>query len=135
MGSEMCIRDSQEQLWQAVNGLGLQDTRPNRAAVMLCLSSIFTRYSSSALFGTETESPPAVRLYASALLNEARALNPSLIDNATATDWQARLLGIENAFTCTAILSSMMNSYLQDKAELNSVLETVLLGLYPAVWR
>ncbi|WP_310334671.1 pentapeptide repeat-containing protein [Pseudomonas corrugata] len=127
--------EHQEQLWQAVNGLGLQDTRPNRAAVMLCLSSIFTRYSASALFGTETESPPAVRLYASALLNEARALDPSLIDNATATDWQARLLGIENAFTCTAILSSMMNSYLQDKAELNSVLETVLLGLYPAAWR
>ena len=127
--------EHQEQLWQSINGLGLQDTRPNRAAVMLCLSSMFTRYSSSALFGTETESPPAVRLYAAALLNEARALDPSLIDSATATDWQARLLGIGNAFTCTAILSSMMNGYLQDKAQPNSLLETVSLGLYPAAWR
>ena len=127
--------EHQEQLCQAVVGLGLQDTGPNRAALMLCLSSIFTRYSSSALFGTETESPPAVRLYASALLNEARTLDPSLIDDATANDWQSRLLGIGRAFSCTEILSSMMNTYIKRQARTNSELEEMSLELYPAAWR
>ncbi|VVP59186.1 pentapeptide repeat-containing protein [Pseudomonas fluorescens] len=127
--------EHQEQLWLAGKDLALEDTPHNRAALMLSLSSIFTRYSSSHLFGTEGESPTAVRLYASALLNEARLLDPSLIDDDAATDWQARLLGIGDAFTCTALLSYSMDGYVKDNAQPGSPLEHVSLALYPAAWR
>ena len=127
--------EHQEQLWQAIKDLSLDDTRHDRAALMLILSSMFTRYSSSYFVGTEYESPPAVRLYASALLNEARLLDPSLIDDQTATNWQARLLGIGDAFTCTAVLSGMMNDYVKNKAQPDSPLERMSLMLYPPAWR
>lgn len=129
------LPDHQEQIWQAVEKLGLEDTNKNRAAVMLVLSSMFTRYSSSHFFGTEMDSPPAVRLYASALLNEACRLDPALIDENKAKDWQSRLLGIGNAFTCTAILSREIDSYIKYCAQPNSPLEHVSVRLYPVAWR
>lgn len=125
----------QEQIWQSVKGLGLEDTKQNRAAVMLVLSSVFTRYSSSYMFGTEDDSPTAVRLYASALLNEACRLDPALIDKHSAKDWQIRLLGIGEAFTCTAVLSDIINEYVNAIAQPGSPLERASAGLYPAAWR
>jgi hypothetical protein len=102
---------------------------------MLVLATLFTRYSSSALFGVGSDSPQAVRAYAYALLNEAQRLDPTLVDTASMSDWQARLSG--QAFSCTAVLSNMMTTHIRDevKAQPNSPLEQVFLGLYPAAWR
>ncbi|MGE8151293.1 pentapeptide repeat-containing protein [Pseudomonas vancouverensis] len=123
----------QNSLWQAANTLGLTDTPTNRACLLLVLAAVFTRYSSSALFGSETDSPQALRIYASALLNEACKLDATLIESSTLTNWQARLMGKE--FACTAILSNMMKTGIQELAKSNSNLEQLFLNLYPAAWR
>ncbi len=123
----------QEALWQAANTLRLDDTQTNRARLMLVLATMFTRYSSSALFGSETDSPQALRVYASALLNEVQQLDKALIGPSTLSDWQARLMGKE--FSCTAVLSDMMTRHIQQLATPDSPLKQVFLGLYPAAWR
>ncbi|WP_078820888.1 pentapeptide repeat-containing protein [Pseudomonas synxantha] len=133
----------QEALWQAtysdaarvggVNRFGLDDTAVDRASLMLVLATLFTRYSSSALFGEEEDSPQAVRAYAYALLQEAHKLDSTLVNADTLKDWRARLSG--QAFSCTAVLSDMMTRHIQDQAQPNSPLELVFLGLYPAAWR
>ncbi|WMI97532.1 pentapeptide repeat-containing protein [Pseudomonas chlororaphis subsp. aurantiaca] len=126
--------EHQEQLWQSISDTGPEDTPRNRAMGMLCLAAIFTRYSSSVVLGTETESPHPVRLYASALLNEAVALDPALVDHYLMSDWQKRLLGIAEAFTCTAILSNMMKDQMNKIAQRDNVMASIYSGLYPAAW-
>jgi hypothetical protein len=135
----------QEALWQAtytdaagvgrVNRFGLDDTTVNRASLMLVLATLFTRYSSSALFGEEIDSPQAVRAYAYALLQAAHKLDSTLVNIDTLKDWRARLSG--QAFSCTAVLSNMMTGHIKDQvqAQSDSPLELMFLGLYPPAWR
>ncbi|CAA2930932.1 hypothetical protein [Arsenophonus endosymbiont of Bemisia tabaci] len=70
----------------------------NKAEYLLALSAVFTRYSSSAVFGTELDSPLMLRYYAYALMEKAHKLNPTLIAQDTFNNWKNRLVGCENAF-------------------------------------
>ncbi|QPB79729.1 hypothetical protein EHE21_10185 [Proteus sp. GOKU] len=81
-----------------------------KSKYLLSLATLFVKYSSSAVFGTEYESPQILRMYAYALLSKANELNADLM-NDYFSDWENRLLGQDNAFTCTDILFSIMNSY------------------------
>lgn len=57
----------------------LTDATPQKQAeTLFCLSTAFARYSSSAIFGTEHDSPPALRGYAEALMQKARAVSGDL---------------------------------------------------------
>lgn len=57
----------------------LTDATPQKQAeTLFCLSTAFARYSSSAIFGTEHDSPPALRGYAEALMQKARELSPAI---------------------------------------------------------
>ncbi|EAZ9187767.1 E3 ubiquitin--protein ligase, partial [Salmonella enterica] len=49
-----------------------------KAETFFCLGAAFCRYSSSAVFGTEWESPQILRGYASGLLEEAHRQHPAL---------------------------------------------------------
>ena len=89
-------------------------TSDDKAKLFLLLSGIFAYYSSSSFFGTEEASPNALRYYAYGLMKEAHKLNSddAIVSDANFADWQNRLLGIQNnAFTCTAILSSTIMSH------------------------
>jgi len=100
----------------------------DKGKMLLCLAALFTKYSSSAIFGTETESPEALRQYAYALMAKAHGLDESLIDKGTLTDWTNRLLGLNEAFTCSAVLSNMMVEHIRSR------FPAVLAGIIPPDW-
>jgi len=100
----------------------------DKGKTLLCLAALFTKYSSSAIFGTETESPEALRHYAYALMAKAHSLDESLLKRATFTDWTNRLLGLNKAFTCTAVLSYDMVEHIRSR------FPATLAGIMPPAW-
>src|SRR5471030_3402916 len=101
----------------------------DKGKTLLCLVALFTQYSSSAIFGTETESPEALRHYAYALMAKAHSLDESLLNRATFTDWTNRLLGLNKAFTCTAVLSYDIVGHIRSR------FPATLAGIMPPAWR
>lgn len=119
---------SQMQLYEVfnplLNGWGLQESHiqqiveaydlqeaptKQQAELFFCLGSVFCRYSSSAIFGKEFDSPQILRCYACGLLEAAYQLDPSIFTSAAQmSDIRDRLQGANNAFSCTAILSNML---------------------------
>lgn len=100
----------------------------DKAKMLLCLAALFTRYSSSTIFGTEDDSPYALRCYAYALMNKAHTLDEDLIDNVTFTNWANRLLGLNGAFSCSAVVSKLMVEDIKKK------FPKVLSGIMPPAW-
>ncbi|WP_182853280.1 hypothetical protein [Arsenophonus endosymbiont of Aleurodicus floccissimus] len=100
-------------------------TYREKAEHLFALSTVFTHYSSSAIFGTESESPLMLRYYACSLMEKAHNLDQTLIGQDRFNDWKNRLLeiGIENIFTCTAVLSNMMTKYASEHC--NYVLQKI----------
>ncbi|ARF52137.1 hypothetical protein DSJ_22990 (plasmid) [Pantoea stewartii subsp. stewartii DC283] len=94
---------------------------------LLSLATVFSKYSSSSVFGTENESPQVLRDYAYALMSKANELNPD-VTGGNFNDWKDRLLGLNNAFTCTAVLSSIMIEHAKDN--FNEVISQII----PPVW-
>ncbi|MGL4858893.1 MAG: hypothetical protein ACRC5A_03995, partial [Enterobacteriaceae bacterium] len=97
-----------------------------KAQTLLSLAAVFARYSASAHFGTETASPDTLRFYAWALLHEAMLLDSQqgMMTEAQCNKWRDKLLGIDDAFTCTAILSDAMIAHAKEKCPhiINSIL-------------
>lgn len=89
------------------------------AQLLFCLAVVFVTYSSSYFFGEEGESPNALRNYAAGLITKAHALDPRVFVDSEGKDQYGdyinKLKGQGDAFTCTAILSSLMKSHAQDK--------------------
>ena len=103
-----------------------------QAILLLSLSATFARYSSSHFFGTEGDSPIALRNYALALLNSAVALAPDLVPAEDLSEWRNKFAGVGNAFTCTAILSGKMIRYMKgNPGEFGACLNKIL----PIAWR
>ncbi|WGL97819.1 pentapeptide repeat-containing protein [Arsenophonus sp. aPb] len=100
-----------------------------KAEHLFSLSTVFTRYSSSAIFGIEEDSPVMLRYYAYALLEKAHKLDPSLIGQNTFNDWKNRLLGQNGAFTCSAILADKMTIYANEHCK------HTLQKIIPPAWR
>ncbi|CAG9165302.1 pentapeptide repeat-containing protein [Cupriavidus respiraculi] len=115
--------------------LPMRDDPRAVAYFLLCLSAMITKLSSSQYFGTELESPLALRGYAGALLNKACALAPGLVPNAISADWKNRLFGLHKAFDCTAILSGMMLQRLAFMARGHESFQAIHRSLLPAVWQ
>ncbi|WP_334468759.1 hypothetical protein [Arsenophonus sp. PmNCSU2021_1] len=101
-----------------------------QAETLLSLAAVFSKYSSSAIFGTETESPNTLRYFAFALMEQAHQLSPQTFENeAQYKDWTNRLLGHEREFTCSAVLSNMMVTYIK------AHFPTIIAGIMPPAWR
>jgi hypothetical protein len=113
--------------------------RTESAALMLGLARLYTQFSSSHRFGSEHDSPQALRVYAMALLNEVEALAPALLSSKTGADgrpvlpdWKQRLQGANGTFSCTAILSSMISNVIN---QLDPALKQICNDVYPFAWR
>lgn len=78
-----------------------------KAETLFCLSAMFCYLSSSQMFGTEDDSPVALRNYVSALMNTVHDLSPSVMGYQF-DSWNDRLLGLNDEFTCTSVLASDM---------------------------
>lgn len=98
-----------------------------KSQTLLSLAAVFSKYSSSYVFGTENESPQVLRDYAYALMSKANELDPEVTEG-NFDDWKDRLLGLNNAFTCTAVLSSIMIEHA--KNNFNKVISEII----PPVW-
>jgi hypothetical protein len=99
------------------------------AKYLVCIAYLFVYYSSAKKFGTESTSPVSLRIYASALLQKAYDLDKNCIiadasDNSV-TSWQNKLLGIDEAYTCTNALAGNMLWYLK-KNYPHNILEKIL---------
>src|SRR5476651_401228 len=105
-----------------------QASSTDKAKTLLCLAALFTKYSSSAVFGTEHESPQLLRQYAYALMEKAHGLDESLVDKGTLANWTNRLLGLNKAFTCSAVLSNLMVEHIRSR------FPEVLSGIMPPAW-
>lgn len=123
-----------EALLRTYPALGLANDREAKAFFLLCLSAIMTRLTSSYYFGSEFDSPQALRGYAGALLNHARQSAPDLLRARVWDDWKARLFGLGDAFTCTAILSDMMRSELARIASHDERRRAIREALMPMAW-
>jgi uncharacterized protein YjbI with pentapeptide repeats len=89
-----------------------------QARYVLALGHLFTYASSSAIMGTSSDSPNAVRAAAVACLNLAHDLDPTLLAEpaygsqaSVRQDWVDRLIGVK--FSCTAILSNAMSDFVR----------------------
>lgn len=106
------------------------------ASTLFSLAMLMTRYSSRAVFGTELESPVALRHYALALLNKAIQINPNLIDAQRVQNYRDSLLQRSDAQGCTEQLFDQMLSDTQDLiAAGNLELKTVVAAILPLSWR
>lgn len=103
-----------------------------RAGTLVILATVFAIYSSSAVFGTEDDSPEMLRFYAYALMASAYDLDRTIFNNEEDnlfTDWKNRLLGLHNTLSCSAILSSIMIAHLRPR------FPDALAEIIPATWR
>lgn len=101
-----------------------------KAMLLFSLSALFAKFSSSRIFGTEDNSPGALRDYALALLNSADSLDSSNIDKVLVADYRDRFTG--KAFSCTAILSAKMIDYIEQHP--NKEFQKILASMKPVQW-
>ncbi len=113
-----------------LSAYNLTDASPQeQAKTLFCLSTTFAHYSSSAIFGTEHDSPPVLRGYAEALMQKAWELSPEIFPSREKlTDWSNRFHGLHNAFTCTSIVAGDMQRHA--RAHFPDVLSSIL----PLAW-
>ena len=102
----------------------------HNARVLFCLAAVMAKLSSSSYFGTEYESPTALRTYAAGLLKKAYELDPLVCSEQMYRDSIDKLLGLNGAFTCTAILSTTMMTHAQDQTDFKQI----LLRIKPIAW-
>ncbi len=70
----------------------------------------FARYSSSAIFGTEHDSPPALRLCGGA--DRKHRVSPAIFPSSEQfTEWSDRFHGLHGAFTCTSVVADGMQRH------------------------
>uniref|UniRef100_A0A3B0M2M1 E3 ubiquitin-protein ligase SopA n=1 Tax=Arsenophonus endosymbiont of Trialeurodes vaporariorum TaxID=235567 RepID=A0A3B0M2M1_9GAMM len=103
-----------------------------KAESLLSLSIVFTRYSSSYVFGTEADFPLPLRDYSGALMKKAHELSPEIfIENNQDqfSNWHDRLFGKNGAFSCTAVLSGIMIEHA--KAIFPNIIKTIV----PPAWQ
>ncbi|CNG03614.1 pentapeptide repeat-containing protein [Yersinia frederiksenii] len=114
---------------EIINAYRLTSAPPsNKAKTLLCLAALFTKYSSSAFFGTETDSPQRLRNYAYALMEKGHNLDANIVKKEHFALWTDKLLGLNNTFSCSAILSSDMVNHIRAR------FPDVLSGIMPPAW-
>lgn len=107
-----------------------------RAYLLLCLSVVFARLSSSHFFGTHEDSPHALRQYAASLLTSACEIDPGLVPASVSAYWQDELRASSmQAFTCTAVVSNLMLNHVRDRAAAREDLNEIHAVTWPTAWR
>jgi hypothetical protein len=105
---------------------------------LLCMGALYTNYASSHVFGTEFDSPNALRYYAEALYRKVHEEDPGLLPDNQLVDWVNRLRGEGNAFTCTSVLYGMESRHLDailSKETGSGPLHQVRDHMIPLDWR
>lgn len=111
-----------------------------QAKTLFCLAALFAKYSSSYYFGTESDSPQALREYAGALLAKAYSLDAEIFSSEAATskenydNWLDKMLGrgklSTSTETCTGILSGDLIKHSQKEEEFKMIVSSMM----PPAW-
>ncbi|MDB5774284.1 MAG: sopA 7 [Herbaspirillum sp.] len=122
-------------LWKSfeLDNRSLADTALNRARMLLCVGTLFVRYSSEYVFGVDVDSLSSLRMYALGCLNEAHALDPSIL-NAEIDYFGAVLRGIYRG-QCSGSLSYHLTSLIENQTAADPALATCFDEIYPRAWR
>lgn len=120
-----------------VENFGMQQANASEcAAVLSSLASLFTKYSSAAIFGTEYDSPWVLRSYAVALLNKVKDL---MVGDPIAQEYQGRLVEYQRFLLSDACTSALFDNMLADVRELiskgNRDIEKAFYMIMPPAWR
>jgi hypothetical protein len=110
--------------------------KPNSeiAATFFLLSTKFAKLTSSYYFGEEENSPDALRAYAAGLMIKAHELDQSVFgsteksQSTTFKDFMQRLLGGDDAFTCTAVLSRKMLEHAKNHENIKMQVDKIIPG-------
>ncbi|XBS68130.1 pentapeptide repeat-containing protein [Acerihabitans sp. KWT182] len=112
----------------AALGLSVADNT-RQGQTLLCLAALFAKYSSSDIFGTEEESPLILRSYAWALMDKAHEVDSSIFASIEQyLDWENRLLGLNGAYTCSAVIYDLMTEHLRPQSP------EILAAMIPPSW-
>lgn len=130
------IRDrlfEDSQLFQA----GEPSDGSEKAYYLRSLATAFAYGSSARSLGDEGNSPEALRVLAVALLNSADELDPDRAGfiRQDLEDYRAKLLGIGDGFTCSAILADRLHRQLAGQQRSDARLQTILAETMPVRWR
>lgn len=119
-----------EHYQEILQAYGLSDfNNSDKAKLLLSLAVVFTKYSSRAIFGEEQASPEMLRRYAYALMEKANSLDAAVFaDENMFADWKNRLLGLDNAFSCSAVLVDIMVEHIRAR------FPEVLASIMPPAW-
>ncbi|WP_413724420.1 pentapeptide repeat-containing protein [Sodalis sp. RH16] len=114
-----------------IAAFGISDADLTRQAqTLLCLAAVMANYTSSAIFGTECESPLMLRSYAWAMMEKAYQRDPAIFDSQEQyTDWESHLLGLAGeSSSCTASLSEQMITHARKR------FPVILASVMPPAW-
>lgn len=129
------VTDITDAHWQQISRIFEVERQgpPIQAQTLICLAAVFITYSSAYYFGTESESPNALRNYAVGLLKRAHNRDASVFNNneqaSQFNDWIARLTGTGKAFQCTAVLKGMVFEHAKNRGFGN-----ILGKIKPPAW-
>jgi hypothetical protein len=113
-----------KQLWQTFNATfgaadRLADIPANQARMLLCLGTLFVKYSSAALFGTDDDSLLSLRAFAWACLNRAGRLDCKLLGHWESKGIRETLLGrkdMTGVRQCSAEQTSRLTTLIEERA-------------------
>ncbi len=109
----------------------LNEDNTQKAIILFLLSGIFAKFSSSSFFGTEEDSPAGLRYYAYRLLKRAHQLSDKVVCITTFTDLENRFFGIEGAFTCTQVISTIIITQCKNLRQFDEFAESLI----PPAWQ
>lgn len=116
-----------QQLLQAYSLSSADKT--TQAQTLLSLAAVFSKYSSSIIFGTESESPNSLRYFSCALMEQAHTLSPQVFkDEKQYKEWRDKLLGYNKEFNCTKVLSDTMVEHIKNH------FPDILADIMPPAW-
>jgi hypothetical protein len=110
------------QLTDIIAKLQLTNSEIEKGYILASFSAIIFKLTSTSFFGRDSESPPYLRNIAQILLQESMKYLPRDFILQHANDWMRRAEGY--AFSCSALLSSMMIAELRIKVP----------GIIPITW-
>jgi uncharacterized protein YjbI with pentapeptide repeats len=131
------------QLWQTFNstlsaGNRLANIPANQARMLLCLGTLFVKYSSAALFGTDIDSLLSLRAFAWACINRAQRLDCKLLGHWESKSMRETLVGkkdMTGVRQCSAEQTNRLTALIEERAAEDPALTTCYSALYPQAWK
>jgi hypothetical protein len=117
------------QIFNTVAGPLPEDTA-NVARLLLCMGTLFVRYSSARLFGSADESLNSLRLFAWACINSADMLDEALLEG-TAESIGHTLKGRQNHLQCSDTLARKLVRFIHERTANDPALATCFKAIYP----